>query len=247
MKDIWGRPLKIGDLVMNDLRYYIVISDIELFIPDYIVKYNDGKVYLIDNPIEQEKLLYEDYTLKYQKYLLKRMEKDKKKKEELKRNKSKSELIRPGDILKEKNSPNGTHYLYLGEGVYKDFDGISREGHLYLKCSNNILEYNNKDFSELDLEKNYQLYNFYTQTLHDSISIKSVPRSLNPLHNNLIKSFKNKSNQIITKVGHINMGDECEELILYKSYSYFDNTNAKYVWESNYIEDKCPFKIKLFK
>lgn len=252
MRDIWDRPLKIGDLVMFELRYYIVVSDIELYIPDYIVKRAEGNVYLIDNPIEQEKLLYQSYSLKYQNFLKKRMEDKEKKKDKAKQNKSKAELISPGDIVKEINSYNGTYYLYLGEGEYTDFDGVIYSGHLYIKALKDILKYdkcnlfkiNPDELKEVFVSKYYDSVRYSPVTVMNQthmIPIKDLPL----LHNQIIKNFKNKSSKFIVKEGHIDLGDKGEEFTLLKRFDCLVHSPKGSFYDS-YQEIWYPVKIKLY-
>lgn len=158
MKDIFDRPLKAGDFVVNADRnlitksYGLVLSD------KYILNLNGRRVgcsncYLVENPCDGEKEIYKNllsifsnYQKKVQKQLIENQKKEKEKRERLK-----GFHYIPGDILKLSSNSIYDTYLYLGYFKIDDLDNLeTKEGHLYLRIydlnqiDDFVMPFNNK-------------------------------------------------------------------------------------------------------
>jgi hypothetical protein len=235
MKDIFGRTLQMGDLVvkanenLSSLPYGIVISDTNMFRVynatsqhSSNIIYDNARcesVYKIENPCEVEQVWYDRLLEEYHKYEHKKVIENLKKKEQLKleRQEAKKFVYNVGDVLYERkpSSFNPDRYLYLGyiritdsTGVYNGYGYIRFNNVAWRDFQKSVLGVSNNSISLLDA--------FYFQYHKERHYCKD--KNKNILTSYTFSLLKNKSR----KFNNIDIHIDIEDTICEFNYSNYD-------------------------
>jgi hypothetical protein len=204
MNEVLNREIGLGNFVLYDGQYYIIMSDTELFgLGGYIVK-PSHRIYLLQNPLSQEHNIYKSIVNDYNNYLVQeRINKENWEQQRKERLELKKTYVR-GDVFKARYS----YFLYLGLGEYQDVDGQIYNGHLYIKI------YNYNDGSSIDDASSINQY-LYIKSCYEYVNNVSIlPKGLTPIKNDVMKVFKHVQNY--EKDGHMSINTN--RLLLNKNY-----------------------------
>lgn len=227
MQDILGRGLSLGNLVVYNNKYYIIISEKELYGGLNVGRYRPKDsitVYLIQNLLPQETEIYnsivEDYNAHTNELRIKK---------EVSVNKRKGlcklvDTYERGDVF----THNYSTLLYLGLGKYEDVDLKTYDGHLYIVLNKEI-----KDGISLDTPDSLSEYVLIRSDVFSALF--NIHDKLTPLNRDAIYTFKNK--QPYEKVGHVNINTN--KIALEKRYAH------DWVCEPS-LRESYPITITLF-
>lgn len=229
MKDIWGRELVLGDLVLDLSHYYkytvhkrdlktvygLIISSTHMLIKEdnrfRLIKCIDFDVYKIENPLFQEQEIYQLLVSGYQDW---QVNETKKKIESRSKNKDKKndyfKDYKIGDILYGDNQRSlygKLYYIYYGYCEIKDNElNTVCYGHLYVKYSENELK---------DIQNKNEL-DFSDPIISCKMS-KLLKYSINNNYNTFYSKFlKNPSKSFEKVCNHINLIGDSVTLLDYK-------------------------------
>lgn len=230
MKDIWGRELVSGDLVLDLSHYYkytvykrdlqtvygLIISSTHMLIKGEnrfrIIKCVEFDVYKIANPLLQEKEIYQLLVSGFQEW----QQKEAKKKIEAK-NKRKTEKTdylkeyKIGDILYDENNRSlygKSYYIYYGYCEITDIMTNSKSyGHLYV----NYTEYHLQHICEIGYE-----FKFSNRLLIGDVGRDLDYSKGNNYNSSSLKFLKNPSKSFKEVYSHINLIGDSVTLLDYK-------------------------------
>lgn len=128
MKDLAGREVKSGDLILYEMTYALFVSDNCLLRNYRGQNYRESRiyhdVYLITNPTDREKKLKEKFLKAYNQRVQIKVEN---KQKQLSNRASVKSSSKRGDIVK----IAGRAWLYLGKGHINFLNDV-KKGHIYL-------------------------------------------------------------------------------------------------------------------
>lgn len=224
MKDMYDRPIKVGDFVLiadrrlSEKKYGLILSD-KFVLLDTGRRCSCDLCYLVECPCLAEQKIYKnllkvfsDYQQKYQKQLLEKQKKDKEKREQLK-----NFHYVPGDILKLTHETYYHNHCYIYLGFYRMENMLNPseivEGHLYLEI---------KHLDQLDdfvMPHNNKL-NIVDMMVNEFSYYKWIKNFFNPYDVIIItKNYSSKFNEV---VGHYDL-----YLSENDDFAIFENENNK--------------------
>lgn len=248
MGDLLGRQVKIGDLVVYNNTFYLVLSDSQLF-RCYTQEINSD-FYLIDKPSVQEIKIKKELERDYFDYVQKCRKVDEEKKNLRQHKKKIATQYSVGDILMDSNRYR--YALYLGQVSYTDLDGKVYTGHGYIPFMYGAFTKNVdiSKFKDFDFSNNKLLSDFigldrsYSVSLGVSLGNDCIDKNGNLLvsedellskcvsdfhlfKNRGVQVFKNPSTKYDKILEHINLsGNSFNALTNYTIYNYFNTRNA---------------------
>lgn len=205
MKEVFGRAIKVGDLVMDghkgtaDKDCYGIISGENLVYKGSSKNVHLESVYLVENPCMREQEIYTDLITKYNNL---RIEKEKNKQvvyEETRVRTNKRRCLRYniGDVLHSYNT--NWYYIYLGK-VILDFNGNSYGGYGYL-------ELNKRVYEKLAAVLNSDVDIFMLNVIRGLGAVKVYKNTIDAKDISLIKIYKSKAYRFDEVVGYVTVGD----------------------------------------
>lgn len=141
MQEMLNRDLSVGDLVLHDMSYALVIGDNKILlycthIVESCMIRTYHPVYLITNLQPQEVIMRNKLLVAYNKIAseeVKRKTEKKQQKSVARRACKRGSIVRIG---------NYSCYLYLGKARYVDLDGQEYSGHIYTYMQNAHMAFN---------------------------------------------------------------------------------------------------------
>lgn len=230
MVEMLGRKLNIGDLVLNDMRYAIVIGDNKVMVhtltDTYEVMRTYKPVYLVTNlqnaEIREQSRLREEYDKVFKETIrLKTIEQQKKVK-------TKKECNR-GSIV----NIGPSNYLYLGKARFIDSDSEEYVGHIYLYMYNAHISKGTTE-SWIKNMSGSILYGDYVESFKKLVGTYPIGHSLSSCYtvcnmtSHYIKVLKSKSNAVSNIIGsYVIQGNEIRVPLSYASILPADIINIE--------------------
>lgn len=194
MRDILGRKYYLGDLVVYNNTFYLVVGEDSLY-NNSVVKTEDT-IYRVEAPNAQEQEFKQRLQASYNLHMKKVLEEKDKKKKEYALNKKASVNIVRGDIVKNKYY----HYLYLGEVSYVDFEGAAKQGHMYAYLSSEKI----KDITQLDCNT-VSMKSLVGWPDRYVANEEDIPVEGNKILKDRLKVYKGKVASMSNKVKHVDV------------------------------------------